>query len=191
MGVEHLRQPRSRIQVFKGHLVVMGVSGCGKSSLAQALSGALGLRLIEGDDYHSPHNIERMQAGIPLTDDDRAGWLQTLGAELSASDPGAVLSCSALKLAYRQLLRQACPGLRFVFLELSPDTALARVKARAPSHFFNPALVRNQFEVLEPPLGETGCLRLDATRPLPELCQSTLQWLQPVGAATPTTGDLP
>jgi len=190
MGTEHLGQPCSPVQTFKAHLVVMGVSGCGKSSLAQALSEALGLRLIEGDDFHSAHNIERMQAGIPLTDDDRAGWLQTLGAELAASGPGAVLSCSALKLAYRQLLRQACPGLRFVFLELSPDTALARVQARAPSHFFNPALVHNQFEVLEPPLGEAGCLRLDATRPIAELCRSTLQWLQPVGTATPTQGDL-
>ena len=176
---------------FTGHLVVMGVSGCGKSSLAQALSKALGIRLIEGDDFHSIRNRQRMQDGIPLTDEDRAEWLHSLGEELSRSPHGAVLSCSALKRQYRDKLRQASSGLRFVFLELTPEQALARVRARAPNHFFNPSLVHNQFEVLEPPLQEPGCLRLDATEPLNTVCESTLRWLLPSGTTSPTQRDLP
>ena len=112
------------------HLVVMGVAGCGKSAVGQRLAQALGLPLIEGDDFHPKRNIHKMQQGIALTDDDRADWLRLLGEQLAAQPRGAVLTCSALKRAYRDRLRAAAPGLRFVFMDIGRGDALQRVASR-------------------------------------------------------------
>jgi gluconokinase len=142
-------------------LVVMGVSGCGKSRIAAEAAAQLGMPLIEGDEFHGPANRARMEQGTPLTDADRADWLDRLGAELARHPGGAVLTCSALRRAYRDRLRAASPGLRFAWLELDVASAQARVASR-PGHFFPPALVANQFATLEPPVGEPGVLRLDA-----------------------------
>ncbi len=150
--------------------VVMGVSGCGKSSVGSALARELGCEFIEGDDFHPDANKARMAAGLPLGDADRQGWLDELGRQLRARPEGAVLSCSALKRRYRDTLRAASPGLRFVYLALDHATAQARVAGRS-GHFFSPTLVDSQFEALEPPTDEPGVLRLDATRPLAELCR--------------------
>jgi gluconokinase len=158
-------------------LVVMGVSGCGKSSLGAALARELGLPLIEGDDFHSPENVSKMRAGIALTDEDRAGWLNTLAATLAAHPQGAVLSCSALKRGYRDRLRAAVPGLLFVFMDLSREEAERRVAARGAGHFFSPSLVADQFATLEPPTGEAGVLTVDASAPLSELVKQTRSWL--------------
>src|SRR5688572_32411179 len=98
-------------------LVVMGVSGCGKSHVGAVVAERLGLPLVEGDEFHSEANRALMRSGIPLTDANRADWLATLSAELQ-SRPRAVLTCSALKAAYRDRLRAAAPGLRFAWLEL-------------------------------------------------------------------------
>lgn len=160
---------------MKHSLVVMGVSGCGKSSLGAALAEALGARFIEGDSHHSEANRTKMREGIALTDADRAGWLDALAAELQAGTP-AVLTCSSLKHAYRQRLRAADAGLRFVFMDIARDEAVRRVAARA-DHFFSTSLVDNQFATLERPDGEAGVLRVDATRPLAELQAETLAWL--------------
>lgn len=157
-------------------IVIMGVAGCGKSSLGEQLAQAMGLPLVEGDDHHSPANRDKMARGIALTDADRADWLATLGAQLQARPGGAVVTCSALKRAYRDRLRQAAPGLRFVFLEIGKAEAQARVGARA-SHFFSSSLVDNQFATLESPVGEAGVLRLDATRPLAQLQTAVTDWL--------------
>lgn len=146
-------------------IVVMGVAGCGKSSLGAALAQAEGLPLIEGDDFHSADNRRKMAEGTPLTDTDRDGWLDTLAAELARRPAGAVLTCSALKRRYRDRLRRAAPGLHFVFLAITPAEAAQRVAARAGSHFFNLSLVDSQFEALEDPLGEPRVLLLDATLP--------------------------
>ncbi|WP_253074008.1 gluconokinase, GntK/IdnK-type, partial [Pseudomonas sp. Bi70] len=103
-------------------VVVMGVSGCGKSCVGESIANHVGGYLIEGDQFHPPANIEKMSAGIPLNDDDRADWLARLGQELvSALETHAhpVLTCSSLKRKYRDRLREAVPGLGFVFLELS------------------------------------------------------------------------
>jgi len=156
--------------------VVMGVSGCGKSSLGAALALEAGLPLIEGDDFHSAENVSKMRAGIALTDADRAGWLATLGAELARRPEGAVLTCSALKRDYRERLRAAAPGLRFVFLALTPAEAERRVAARAGAHMFPASLVANQFATLESPVGEPGVLAVDATAPLPELVAQVRAW---------------
>ena len=158
-------------------LIVMGVAGCGKSSLARAVAQALGLPLIEGDDHHSAANRERMAQGIALTDADRKDWLDTLGRLLQAQPLGVVMTCSALKRAYREQLRAASPGLRFAFLDITPAAAARRVAAR-PGHFFAASLVDSQFATLESPLGEPGVLRLDAERPLTTLQEQVQHWLQ-------------
>jgi gluconokinase len=157
--------------------VVMGVAGCGKSSLAEALGQRLGWPMIEGDTFHSPESRARMQAGTALTDDDRAAWLAALSRELARHPEGAVLACSALKRSYRDILRSAAPRLRFVFLDITRDDAQQRVTARAGDHFFHPGLVHSQFEALEPPQGEPDVLRLDASRSLSVLCESAADWL--------------
>lgn len=159
-------------------IVIMGVAGCGKSSLGAALAQALGLVLIEGDAYHPASNVEKMRTGVPLTDADRASWLTTLGQVLREHPAGAVLSCSALKQAYRERLREAAPGLLFVHLELSRDEARRRVAQRGGTHYFGPGLVDSQFDTLESPAGEHGVLCLDATRPLPDLTAAVRHWLQ-------------
>lgn len=155
------------------HLVVMGVAGCGKSSVAGRAARAFGLPLVEGDDFHSAEAVAKMAAGQPLTDADRQGWLGRLADELAARPAGAVLSCSALKRAYRDRLRAAVPGLRFAWLRLDRDAALARVQGR-PGHFFPAALIDDQFATLEPPLQEAGVVTLDATSP-PDAIDTALQ----------------
>jgi gluconokinase len=159
-------------------VVIMGVAGCGKSSLGAAVAHALALPLIEGDDFHSPHSKSKMQQGVALTDIDRQGWLSELGAELRRRPAGAVLTCSALKLAYRERLRAAVPALRFAFLDIPKAEALKRVQARASSHFFSADLVDSQFATLEDPRLEQGVLRLDALLPLTQLQLQVTHWLQ-------------
>lgn len=159
-------------------IVIMGVAGCGKSSLGAVVAHACGLPLIEGDDHHSDSNRQKMQQGTALTDADREGWLATLSEVLRRSPDGVVVTCSALKRVYRDRLRQAAPGLRFVFLDITKAQAQARVSARAPQHFFSTSLVDNQFATLESPLGEAGVLRLDAQLSLQQLQIEVSQWLQ-------------
>lgn len=135
------------------NIVVMGVSGAGKSTIGRLLAEALGCRFIEGDDYHPPANVERMRAGIPLTDADREPWLDTLAAELAAcraNGDDLVLSCSALKRRYRDRLRAADPELRFVHPHGSPETIARRLTGRQ-GHFMPSALLESQFAALEPP----------------------------------------
>ena len=155
----------------------MGVSGCGKSSVAAEVAAALELPLIEGDDFHPPSNRDKMSRGIALTDADRNGWLATLADELRARPAGAVLTCSALKRAYRDRLREGSPAVIFLWLDLSRDDALHRVSSRA-GHFFSASLVDNQFATLEPPTAEPGVLRLDATRPIAALRDEAVRWLR-------------
>ncbi len=156
-------------------LVVMGVAGCGKSTLAAAVAAALGRPWLEGDAFHSDTSRDKMARGQPLTDDDRAGWLDRLCSELHRQ-PGLVLTCSALKRRYRAQLRAASPGLRFAFLDLSAAEAQQRVATRG-GHFFAPTLVDSQFATLERPDGEPGVLRLDATRPLAVLTSDVAAWM--------------
>lgn len=160
-------------------IVVMGVSGCGKSSVGEACAAALGWTLHEGDTYHSAESIAKMRSGVALTDEDRAGWLDRLAQLLvpAAQGAGVVLTCSALRRKYRDRLRQSLPELGFAFLQLDYEDALARVQSR-PGHFFSPALVANQFATLESPKGEAGVLTLDATAPLAAVADAVVQWAQ-------------
>jgi gluconokinase len=164
-------------------ILVMGVAGSGKSTLAAQLARELGIDLIEGDDHHSPANQDKMRRGIALEDADRMPWLDALGALLAGRNGGAVLTCSALKRNYRDRLRQAVPDSSIVFLDIALDAAHARVAERS-AHLFPPSLVRSQFEVLEPPLGETGVLRIDANRSRHEQLCTVLTWL---GRTSPKT----
>jgi gluconokinase len=158
------------------HVVVMGVAGCGKSEIGERIAKALRLPLIEGDSFHPAANIAKMRSGTPLTDEDRAGWLDALGRELASRPQGAVLTCSALKRAYRDRLRAATPRLRFVHLSLPQEEAQKRVAAR-PGHFMPPSLVASQFAALEDPAGEEGVVVVDARLPLEEVAKRALEGL--------------
>ena len=162
-------------------VVMMGVAGCGKSSVGQSVAHALCLPLIEGDDYHPESNLDKMRQGLPLTDADRADWLSALGQALEQHRSGAVLTCSALKRSYRDILRAAAPGLRFVHLALSQQQALQRVAERG-GHFYPPSLVASQFAALEDPAGEPGVLAVDACQPLEQVTQQVVRWLRQAGA---------
>jgi gluconokinase len=166
------------------HVVVMGVAGCGKSAVGRQIAQRLGLPLVEGDEFHPARNIEKMRHGLPLDDQDRAGWLDRLGRELMAHPNGAVLTCSALKRAYRDSLRAAVPDLHFVHLELSQEQALQRVAAR-DGHFYPPSLVASQFDALEDPRSEPRVLVVDAGLPVEEIALQAAHWLQ-AGSTSPT-----
>ncbi len=160
----------------------MGVAGCGKSSLGTAIAQRTGMQLIEGDNHHSADSLRKMRDGIALTDADRDTWLSVLGTQLTSHGSSVVLTCSALKRTYRERLRNAAPGLRFVYLDINRGQALARVTARAAEHFFSTSLVDSQFEALEVPTAEDGVLRVDAMAPISELQAQVCAWLD-----TPTT----
>lgn len=134
-------------------VVVMGVSGAGKSTVGRALADSLGARFIEGDDFHSQENRAKMQCGVPLDDADRQGWLAGLAQELAVTrkrGESAVLACSALKQAYRDLLAASCPDLHIVWLSGDRDLVARRLAART-DHFMPAGLLDSQFAILEPP----------------------------------------
>ncbi|MDL2357252.1 MAG: gluconokinase [Pseudomonadota bacterium] len=143
--------------------VVMGVSGCGKSAVGSLLAAALHVRFLEGDAFHSAANVAKMAAGIALDDADRADWLQCLQAEIAAArarGEGLVLSCSALKRRYRDLLRTADPQLRFAHLDGARDLLLARMQQRQ-AHFMPASLLDSQLRDLEPLGADEAGVRLD------------------------------
>jgi carbohydrate kinase (thermoresistant glucokinase family) len=132
-------------------VVVMGVSGCGKSKVGALLAHGLELPFVEGDRLHSPRNVALMAAGTPLTDEDRRGWLDAVCAVLAAhAASGVVVACSALKRSYRDRLRAAAPGLRFAYLYGDPALLEARL-ARRVGHYMPASLLQSQLETLEPP----------------------------------------
>ena len=132
------------------HVVVMGVSGCGKSTVATPMSTTLGWELAEGDTFHPEANVAKMRAGEPLNDDDREPWLQALRAWTEERDReglSTVMACSALKRAYRDILREADPDTFFVHLHGDYDLLLARMHER--DHFMPESLLRSQLDTLE------------------------------------------
>lgn len=133
--------------------VVMGVSGCGKTSVARALAEKTGGSYLDADDFHPPANKQKMAAGIPLTDEDRWPWLEILCGELkegSSSGKPFFLACSALKQKYRDFLAEGAPGLRFVYLKGSFELIRDRMLARK-DHFMPVTLLESQFAALEEP----------------------------------------
>ncbi|WP_163699900.1 gluconokinase [Mycolicibacterium sarraceniae] len=130
-------------------IVVMGVSGSGKSTVGAALAQRLRAPFADADDFHPPANIAKMTAGHPLDDDDRYPWLESIGQWLAEHRDGGVMSCSALKRIYRDQLRQHCADVRFLHLSGTEDV-VARRQASRPGHFMPASLVHSQFETLEP-----------------------------------------
>ena len=133
--------------------VVMGVSGCGKSTVALALAEKTGGTYLDADDFHPPANKQKMAAGIPLTDEDRWGWLDALNQELQhRRAERTFLACSALKEVYRERLRTGVPDLVFIYLKGSREVIAQRLGARK-GHFMPSTLLDSQFTTLEEPTG--------------------------------------
>ena len=133
-------------------LVIMGVSGSGKSTIGELLSEQLGWPFLDGDSYHPEANVAKMSAGIPLNDDDRRPWLERLHELINehlSQGKSVMIGCSALKESYRKILKGDLENVRFVHLEGSYELILERMMAR--QHFMKPAMLKSQFETLEPP----------------------------------------
>lgn len=148
-------------------LVVMGVSGSGKSTVGAQLAAALKLDFLEGDSLHSERNIARMASGVALTDEDRREWLELLSQHLARAYErrhGLVVSCSALKRAYRDILRRGAPGLLLVHLT-GDQALLARRTALRPGHYMPASLLGSQLETLEPPGADENALTFNVAKP--------------------------
>ncbi|NLS18012.1 gluconokinase [Rhizobium sp. P40RR-XXII] len=145
-------------------IIVMGVSGSGKSSIGEGVAAKLGIHFIEGDALHPAANVEKMSKGIPLTDEDRWPWLEKIGQEISASlakGEGVAVTCSALKRVYRERLRAAAGGhLYFIYLEGSKELLTKRMGERK-GHFMPASLLESQLQTLEVPTGEPGVVTVD------------------------------
>lgn len=138
----------------------MGVSGSGKSTVGAALARRLGVPFADADAFHPQANIAKMAAGTPLTDDDRYPWLEAVGQWLADHENGGVMSCSALKRGYRDRLRSHCPRIEFLHLTGSPEL-IGRRQAGRPGHFMPSALVKSQFDILEPLAPDEHGIALD------------------------------
>lgn len=152
-------------QQATGRYVVMGVSGCGKSSVGRAVAAAIGARFIDGDDLHPAQNLAKMARGEALTDADRAPWLDLVGSALGAAPPPVVIACSALRRAYRDRIaaRSGAP-VTYLFLTGSRTVIEARMRARS-GHFMPPSLLDSQFAALEPPGPDEDALQVDIDQP--------------------------
>ena len=163
-------------------VVVMGPSGAGKSVIGEALAEKLaqefpGLDFVDGDDLHPAANVEKMRAGIPLDDSDRAPWLASVGRALADAEGGRVVACSALRRAYRDLIREACSDAVFVELVVGPEQLRERVGHRA-GHFMPATLLASQLGTLEPLTGDERGVRIDNTGPVDEVVASTVTALR-------------
>ncbi|WP_440103577.1 gluconokinase [Streptosporangium sp. H16] len=175
-------------------LVVMGVTGSGKTTVGAALSQRLRVPFADADDFHSEANIAKMSDGIPLDDDDRLPWLRAIGAWLAGhAATGGVASCSALKRGYRDILREAAPTVTFVHLHGDMDAVRRRVAGR-PGHFMPASLVESQFKTLEPLEPDERGIVLDFAMSVDELVDAYLTTTartrpdpSPAGPAAPAT----
>ncbi|CAK7198285.1 hypothetical protein SEUCBS139899_000945 [Sporothrix eucalyptigena] len=178
-------RPSGRGRVGKCHHIwlVTGPAGCGKSTVAEHLAKSLNLPYVEGDEFHTPANIEKMRNGIPLTDADRWDWLTALREEsmrqISSGRNEVVLTCSALKRKYRDVIRVAPyfntgVNLHFIYLSADPEILLSRVSGRK-GHYMGANMVQSQLDILEPPQeDETDVICFDVGRPLDEVKNAVL-----------------
>jgi gluconokinase len=160
-------------------IVIMGVAGCGKSSVGEGLAARLGVPYRDGDDLHSAANVEKMRAGMPLTDDDRWPWLDTVAAELNLKAP-IVVGCSALKRVYRDRIRAGAGGaVTFVHLAGSREVIAARMAART-GHYMPLSLLDSQFAALEAPGSDEG-VTVDIGPPVSAIIETVLVALKARG----------
>ena len=168
-------------------VVVMGVSGCGKSSVGQAIAKATGWGFIEGDELHPAANRAKMASGTPLDDVDRWPWLDAIAdaaRSIEADGNSAVIACSALKRIYRDRLSEAGDTVTFIHLNGDRGTILERMQAR-PDHFMPPALLDSQLATLEPPTIDENAFRIDITSPVDQIAQLTMRMINNAGPSRP------
>ena len=154
-------------------IVVMGVSGSGKSTVSASLASELDLRMLDGDDLHLPESVAKMQSGIALEDADRWPWLDRIGHYLASDGEqparGCIVACSALKRAYRDRIRQLAPTVRFIFLDGEPELIRERM-SRRKGHYMQPELLASQLNTLErPQVDEADVIALDIRVPAAQL----------------------
>jgi gluconokinase len=153
-------------------IVVMGVAGSGKTTIASGLAETLGVPFVEGDSLHPAVNVKKMASGVPLADEDRWPWLEAIGARIEVervTGHGVVVSCSALKHVYRDCLRKQVHGtVQFILLDGSRELIGARMKKRK-GHFMPPALLDSQFATLEKPTADEHAVVLDISHTIPAL----------------------
>lgn len=168
-------------------IVVMGVTGCGKSTLGIEIARCLKAPFLEGDEFHPPANIEKMSAGIPLDDADRAGWLDILAAEigrLAQVDGSVVASCSALKHKYRtQLNSVSGQNILYVFVD-GPREVIAERLGKRKGHYMPSSLLDSQLAALEPPGGDENVIRVDLRNSIADMLADVMNHLKETVAAT-------
>lgn len=153
-------------------IVVMGVSGSGKSTVGAALAQRLRVPYADADDFHPPANIAKMTSGQPLDDDDRRPWLDAIGEWLAErGDRGGVMSCSALKRRYRDQLRRHCPAIEFVHLSGTPEV-IGRRQASRPGHFMPASLLQSQFATLEPLASDEDGVTIDVDQSIDSIIET-------------------
>ncbi|AIY01123.1 thermoresistant glucokinase family carbohydrate kinase [Arthrobacter sp. PAMC 25486] len=158
-------------------IVVMGVSGCGKTTIGALVAHELGLPFTDGDSLHPVANIAKMAAGIPLDDGDRAPWLEIVGRELAGSANGLVVACSALKRSYRDMIRAQAPDAVFLHLDGSREVLGSRLEGRS-GHFMPTTLLDSQLATLEPLDADERCAVIDISAPVPALVGAAVVRLQ-------------
>ncbi|MDW5500107.1 gluconokinase, GntK/IdnK-type [Serratia proteamaculans] len=161
--------------------VLMGVSGCGKSAVAQSLAAQLGIPCLDGDFLHPRHNVDKMAAGHALEDSDRLPWLQALNDAAYAmlrTNVSSLMVCSALKESYRDILRRGNPGLHFLFLNGSHDVIKERLRKRK-GHYFREKMLDSQFSALEiPDISEKDIVTINIERPLEQVVAECIEKMQ-------------
>lgn len=170
------------------HVIVMGVSGCGKSTIAQRVAERLGWLLAEGDDFHPESNIAKMSAGIPLTDDDRWPWLDLITdwtSEQAHKGKSTVVTCSALKRSYRERLSRVPGTTYFIHLAGDRDVLFSRMLAR-PDHFMPASLLDSQLETLEPLEADELGFVVDVDADAETIANTALSQLHQLGLISPT-----
>ena len=170
------------------HLVVMGVSGTGKTTVATELADRYGWEFIEGDAMHPPANIDKMSAGIPLDDGDRRPWLEALGRLLACHHDDAlstVLTCSALKRGYRDVLRSGVPDETVFFVHLAASFEVLRERMESREHFMPPSLLQSQFDTLEPLGEDEHGVVVDVSQPVAGVVAEAIGALEALEAGGP------